>query len=334
MKKIVLKLCIAFLPVILLFFVNLYFSTLFADNLSDDMIAGKTVYTLANYNDRRLARKIVEKQDPVFETIVFSSSTGLQIGSEITGYRQQMNFSMTGGSLLDYIAILQLYEEQGRGFPNRAVLAMNAGSFLGVKDPKQYEDISDVAVANFYGMKGSKWMKIFSNQLKTFIKENLMFRFLISGEYKIYKRKEDAPSPMRLYTMYPDGHRGYSEIHDKSFFMAKKAADLLDAPRVDSFPEGTAGYFSDIKQFCQERGIELVVFLLPLAPGPAGQPADDANHGAFARDLESYVRKLSEGLTVRGTFSPYELGLRNEDFHDDESHMKQKNLKKAWDYIK
>ena len=334
MRKIILKLCTAFLPIVVLFFVNFYFAVSFAQSLSDSIITGKIVYTLANYNSRRVIRKIVEKQETIPKTVVFSSSTGTQISCETTGYYPQINFGMTGASFVDYIAILQLYEEQGRGFPKRVVLALNASNFLGVGRHTTQGYIFDDAVATFYGIKDIERLDLFVKQIKDFTKENLLFSALFTSTYKIYEHKEDAPNPIRVYTMYPDGHRDFSEIHDKSFFMAKKSADLLDAPCVDSFPEGTAGYFNDIRQFCEARNIELVVFLLPLAPGPEGEPADDANHGAFVRDLEDYARKLSEGLTVRGTFLPYELNLTYEDFHDDESHMKQKNLKKVWDYIK
>lgn len=328
-----LKLLTAFIPVIALFFANFHFSTAFAERLADNIIAGKKSYTFSNYNDRKLDKKIVERQRPVPETLVLSSSTGMQISSETTGYRRQLNLCMTGGNFIDYIAILQLYEEQGRGFPKRVVLALNASNFLVAVRHGQYGYIFDDAIANFYNVNGLERLKLLSKQLADFVKENLMFRFLVSGQHNLYERKEASLTPERMGGINPDGHRDYSEMHDKTFLMAKKAAALLDAPRVDSFPEEPTRRFNDIRRFCEERDIELVLFLLPLAPDPEGEPRN-ANHGVFARDLESYVKKLSEGLIVHGTFLPYELGLTNEDFHDDESHMKQENLKRVWDYVR
>ena len=40
---------------------------------------------------------------------------------------------------------------------------------------------------------------------------------------------------------WPGGAQQLSEMHDKNFLMAKKAAALLEAPRVDSFPEEEHG---------------------------------------------------------------------------------------------
>ena len=335
MRKIILKLIAAFIPTLILFFTNLYFNVSVAEKASSNALSGKTSYLFGNYNDRQVVRRIIEKRETVHETIIFGSSSEKEVTSEVTGYDDQANFCLSSGYLADYIGILGLYKKLAKGFPKRIILSPRPWDF--VKDGRVYYlsqgFVFKDTFAHFYDKTGGEMYGLVLEKIKGTVKENLSTTTLFAKNYahRIYERKEDSPRPDLVSIRYPDGHMGYSEKHDKESTEAKpRRSEFSYVP--ESFPQKMSDYFVDIKNFCAENGIELVIFLVPVSQICVDN-FDGASQGITINDCENHVRKLSEGLLVRGTYSPNPLNFTNKDFYDDK-HLKREHLKQVWDYIK
>lgn len=85
-------------------------------------LAGNTIATPENYNERVFQICIVDNMQKIPETVVVGSSRGMFLGQEITGYEDIYNNCVSGACLEDYYALIGLYHEKFGEVPKRVII--------------------------------------------------------------------------------------------------------------------------------------------------------------------------------------------------------------------
>lgn len=336
LKKLILKLFVVALPTLTLFSVNLYLNLSVAEKLADNVVNGKISYTRANYNNRLVERKIIEKQQTIPETLILGTSPIAELSSSITGYDDQLLLCPGTGFFVDWLGILGLYKKQGRGLPKRLVWEPTATGIVrkGSNFYLTYGHVFKDTYAYFYDMKGIEKWQLYLEQITGLIKENLQFKtfFTKNFAFKVYDKKEDAQQPESLSGLDPDGHTIASPKRDEVPPAIPNTSLVYYDP--DYYPEKMTQYFNDLKDFCTDNGIEFVILLPPVAPSFIDNfNTTHADENLSVESIEDYIRQLAGDCLVRGTFLSYDLNMTNADFLD-EGHMRQRCLQQVWDYIK
>lgn len=336
LRKLVLKIFIVALPTLALFSVNLYLNASVAEKLADNAVNGKTSYTRANYNNRLVERKIIEKQQTVPETLILGTSPIAGLSSSITSYDDQLLLCPSSAFFVDWLGILGLYKKQGRGFPKRVVWEPTATGIVrkGHNFYLTYGHVFKDTYAYFYDMKGIEKWQLYLEQIEGLIKENLQFKTFFSKNFafKVYDKKEDIPHSISLTGFDPDGHSIASQKADEAPPAGSGLYPVYYHP--DYYPEKMTQYFNDLKGFCTTNDIELVILLAPVAPSLIDNfNTTHASDNLSVESVENYIRQLAGDCLVRGTFLSYDLNLTNADFID-EAHVRRDKLKQMWDYIK
>ena len=310
---------------------HLYSQGKYEFGVAQQLNKGKVISGVTNYDERLLQLYRLQNFETdswkVPDTIVIGSSRSMQIHSG-TGINN-LNLSVSGASLEDYIAILQVahllpYKRIIIGVDPWVFNKNNSQSRWGsicIYWRMGMKEILDISVIKSKCTE-NKWQQLF-NFSYTLSSANLLLSSILqpnSSLGKWYAKLDDTPEQMSDL-IRPDGSRVYNTIFAEkpvNHVVAKAKAygkppiyALCDFSLLD---EDNKLYFEKlIHQLRQNK--EVIIFLPPYHPST--YPLIVANV-PLVKDVEFYLHRLAEKERVQliVSYNPINLECFDEDFFD------------------
>ena len=100
----------------------------FEKGIADILLSGHNVANIGNYDERLLQKDIIQNDQRQIDIIVLGSSRSMQINSQTINdiFQDQIffNHAVSGASVEDYIAILDLYLEKN-ALPSTIIIGVD-----------------------------------------------------------------------------------------------------------------------------------------------------------------------------------------------------------------
>lgn len=299
------------------------------------LLAGQNVVNFNNYDDRLIQQHLL-RADPLERgAIVLGSSRSMQIRNysslgPVVGDRLFFNYAVSGGSLEDDIALLDLYLERGAA-PRAVVLGadpwlLNAESGLARWRSIEGEYHDGLARLGAPApapdppfSRSARKLDRYSALLSRPILVKAISK-LGTGAYSATDR-ESADGYLKLANgsvVYPNASRERAPREIAA--AAREYAAAYPADGLGGFAEldgGAQARFEAMVRYLRERDAAIVLYLPPYHPTVYATLATDPRYARVA-EAESYFRGVAarEGLTVVGSYDPGRLNLASVAFYD------------------
>ena len=300
---------------------------------SDDLLSGKIIAGIENYNDRYLQKLVIKKMKGVPDTIAIGSSRTMLLRASYIGLDQGsfFNHSVAYALLKDHIAILGSYKRKG-AFPKTIILGV---------DPWLFDKKSETALYS------ERWKSLFSDYyyLLTFIKGDistlkvlyehvqnkvskakklLSYRYTIAN-YELFLGKKGnnyrvvKNTSVDAYLKMPDGSIYYPfkvRFRDDSITQ-EKSQNVLEAIKSYIFQLSFQETFISLIDYILNSGTQVIFFLHPYHPNTY-QEISRKKELQFVVKIEEMLRSLakSRNIPVIGSYDPSSFNFSSRDFFD------------------
>ena len=91
--------------------------------------------------------------------------------------------------------------------------------------------------------------------------------------------------------------------------------------------------FEKLIAYLTNQGIEVELFLCPLAPSLWDRLEAEKSHYAILDEITDFAKEMSNkyDLKITGTYNPYELGIKDENFYDSR-HVRRELMGEFFDF--
>ncbi len=309
------------------------------------LLEGRDVSITQNYDERLLQKYLIEFGTKNYDVLVLGSSRTMDIGSNLFGHRSIQNFSVSGASVEDDIALYYLYERL-HGKPREIVIGGDAWIFNANNGQgrwksvaKEYEygkRIMERIQAPFFRIESVDWEK---------------YTQLISWPYlneSINKAKKGDISNLDYGYRLADDRRALAsnaqiKCSDGSIIRSVELLEADPEPKARQYISGDVysleGYdeldaelqkqFKTFVSYLKSQGIDIVLYLPPYHPIVYSYLAQNEKY-QNALEAETYFRKVAMeyGIKVVGSYNPEQCELTNADFLDG-MHMRRESVERV-----
>jgi len=344
MGKFILKLLIILAP-IFLFVVSVnylgdaanLFSIGYEKKIADEMIKGNNVTNVINYDERLLAKSLIN--NPVFcpDFAVLGSSRVLLINSSDFKGQTFLNNGVSGASIEDLLGIYQLYEQK-KCFPKKIILGLdpwilniNNGQTRWSTLNREYVLLyNQLTNNNIIPRDKQMYSKYFQLLSPSYFKDSFKSLFLVSSKPIVTTTKLN-----NTFTKLADGSISYDLLYRSATpaEIQKNAIDYIsgDVYSIEKFDKLSPEIMVLLEKLIahiRNNHIEISFFLAPYHPKVY---AFIAKSNKYSRIIESeiYYRNLAlkYGIKVLGSFNPNKLNMDDSFFYDG-MHCNEKGVKK------
>ncbi len=302
------------------------------------LLEGHDVAITQNYDERLLQKYLIEHDTKNYEVLILGSSRTMDIGENLFPGRAVKNYSVSGASIEDDIALYFLYE-QLHGKPQKVIIGADAWLLNANSGQSRWKSIfKEYAYGKGRMQKGEK------------IADSKSFEFEKYTQLLSWPYLKESIKFLRKGKMLKDEH-GYCLADDKATVIknagiicsdgthipsieaqARDAEPLArqyiagDVYSLEKYDEVNAGLQSQIREFIsylKSQEIEIVLYLTPYHPIVYSYLLQNEKyHNAV--EAEAFFRDVAEEkkLTVIGSYNPQRCGLSNADFLDG-MHMRK-----------
>lgn len=338
MKR-VLKAALCFLPfAALIIGVNLYadpanvLRTGYEHLVAEIMATGENASNIRNMDDRLLMREYAGLRQQPIDTLVLGSSHCMQVTSLLTGDPNTFCAGVTGADLRDCISIYSLFREKGLA-PKRVILTVDSWFFS--EGTLEGRAMLDGYIAfckkNGFSPVGADGGTNIVQRLNKLSQAVSLPYFQSSIEY-IRKGMDKTRDPVATRLFYSetdmrraDGSYCYNAaLRDVTPEKADKMASDYIIAKPDfarnftGVSDALSGQLEAFISEMQNDGVEVALMLAPFHPD---------YYDYMVQQTDSYVEILATGqltreigarlgVTVFGSYNPYECGLSKTDFYD------------------
>ncbi|MFW5737140.1 MAG: hypothetical protein ACOCXB_07325 [Halanaerobium sp.] len=335
MKQFIKRGILFLIPLILLIVLTNYFvdpanlfSSEFEEELAEILINDQNAAGVYNYDERIFQKEYIQKMEEKNEVAVLGSSRSLQIREEMIEGDGFFNHGVSGAVLEDYIAITQIYKENDKLF-DHVILDLNPWIFnkynmeerwRSIEEyyysffDRDYTDDESFMESNF----GRNYGQLFS---ATYFQAS--FETLIKGQaFKDIEETEaeSLSEPVKLSDgslVYQRSRKNISaedaEIEAQNYIRN----GVYSLENYSELNQEDLEQFEQLIEFYQQEDIEITFYLAPYHPLVYDYLEDNERYHIIYQ-VEEYLREFAEknDIKVVGDYSPYDLDLGPEDFHD------------------
>jgi len=295
-------------------------------NISKSLLKGEYVNINLNIDERLLQKSLIENQKTIPGTIILGSSRVMQINNSILKKDGFFNHGVSGASIEDIAAILELYQKKYNKIPENVILGLDPWSLNSNNGQKRFISLNNEYQSFFY----------YKNILnKDIIKQKIVeWKQLISPSYFYSSARLffSLRSPVNIFTYLktgislrlPDG----STLYDKSYIDRTQNQVLKEAQRYILGDIYSVEEFNNIDAL-KKRELNFIIlyliknkcnvtlYLSPYHPIVYDFLKKTSKYNNIFQS-ESLFQDLAHknDLNIKGSFSPYNLNLTSKDFLD------------------
>lgn len=301
----------------------------YLDNAAKELANGKIVAGLKNFDERIFRKKIIQNINYKIDWVVIGSSRTMQLRQRMfldsdIGFQ---NYSVSGASMEDYMALIQTHYNTFNEYPKNIILGIDPWIFNKNSGQNRYQSLEDEynqflseieikKVNNQYT--STKLLKLLSveyfiENIK-FIKNN--FNNGLKGYYIVDSINID--SQLRE----PDGSIQYPyKNRFPNFDEVKKTAIAYTRGNVYSLEKFDKIYnevlFEKIIKYLKNKNINIYFYLPPYNPYAYDILINNKKY-QIVNSIESYLIDVSKKFDIMllGSYNPHKYGFSNNDFFD------------------
>lgn len=344
MKKFILKLIMALAPILLFVIsVNYFgdaaklFSKDYEKKIADQIIEGKNVTNINNYNERLLNKYLINNSLFCPDILVIGSSRVMLLNTSDFKEQTFFNNGVSGASIQDLLAIYEMYEQK-KCLPKKIIIGLDPWT-LNINNGQSrwmtlnqeyfilYNQLTNKNIVTEEEHIESKYFQLVS---PSYFKGSLKKILLASSEPIATNTKIN-----KTFTRLVDGSITYdleyrSATPDE---IEKKAEDYIsgDIYSIEKFDKLSPEIKFLLEKFIEHlrnNHIEISIFLAPYHPKIYSFVAKSEKYSQII-ESEIYYRDLGlkYGIEVIGSFNPNRLNMDGSYFYDG-MHCNEKGIEK------
>ena len=328
----------------ILFFVSFFFLTIsiisyfgdagaifyLKDNykyVAKNLLNNKFVIIRVNLDERLLQKEIIENESILPETIVLGSSRVMQLSKNIAGGRSLMNNAVSGCSIEDIAAILNLYKTKFNALPKKIILGLDPWTLNINNGQNRYRSIEKNYNSFFSYSDNFTQLKLLKYKLKEIIQLIVPSYFSASIKSILSFRKSISISDSLLEgisSKLPDGSITYDKSYNNPSSQQRERAirDFINGPiyGIEKFKTINSDKYIELKKvisYLHNRNCDITLILSPYNQTVYKYIS---NNPKYRNVLESEIifKNIAKenNIILKGSFNPNMLKIRNEDFLD------------------
>lgn len=289
------------------------------------LLDGHDVWVWQNFIDRHLQRYLIQNDSQNYEVLVFGSSRTMPIGRDLFPGMTMRNYSVSGASMEDVIALYFLYERY-HAAPRKVVIGMDA--WFVARGLSEWKHIASEYVYGKEKLTGGKTDELDDawGGFEKYVQLISWPYFMASiekckkkggtGEEKGYCLLDAGVSASpNANIIYSDGSREVDETKEANAEEVKKAVFNGGLANLARYDIARCAEMQSLLEYLRNQGIEVVLYFTPYHPVAYSYAAI---HYQKTLEAEKYFRTLAPKLGFRtvGAYNPAECGVTAEDFRD------------------
>ncbi len=295
-------------------------------DISKSLLKGEYVNLNLNIDERLLQKSLIENQKTIPGTIILGSSRVMQINNSILKKDRFFNHGVSGASIEDIAAILELYKKKYNKIPKNVILGLDPWSLNSNNGQKRYISLYNEYKSFFHyksifnkdiiRQKIVEWKQLIS---PSYFYNSARLFFSFGSQVKIFQYFKKGIA-LRL----PDG----SILYDNSIIGRNQNQVLMEVQRyikgdiysveefnnIDSLKKSELHFiiFYLIKNKCN-----VTLYLSPYHPIVYDYLKKTSKYNnIFQSEILFQHLAHKYNLKIKGSFSPYNLNLTSKDFLD------------------
>jgi len=311
-------------------------ANLFGDRTYEAGIArllseGKNVANITDYDERLLQKFFVERLKNRRDVLVLGSSRSMNLGPDLFPGMTFYNASVSGASLEDDYAILQLYREHNL-LPRLVVLGVDPWVFNRNSEQTRWKSLEQEYRRSMYGnVLGTASSELAGDQRLSKLQQLVSFDYFRAALHAAHRADRDYyatnATELDVNMRLADGTITYNREHahrspEKVAEVAHQQAARIPIYSLGQFRELDAEYIKLLEAFIEHlcaEGIEVVLFLPPYHPDMYAAITHAGSPYRLVKDAEDYLRRFAgqQNLQVWGSFDPNITSCGRDDFYDE-----------------
>lgn len=315
---------------------NIFGNNRLIEDCGNWLLAGHDVAIMENFDERLLQKYLIEHDSESYDVLVFGSSRSMGIGQDLFPGFTMKNYSVSGASLEDDIALYFLYERL-HGKPRKIVICADAWLLNQHNGQTRWKSIAEEYSYGIEKMTGTAlriegigFDKYFQLISWPYFREsiNKAKKFLGDSGYRLADERGEVP--LNAGIICPDGSHipSAKEQAKDAEPEARKyiAGNVYSLERYDALDEDLRTKLQEFLSYLNGEGVIVELFLTPYHP---------LVYTYFARtekymrvlEAEEYFRKLAidKRFSIVGSYDPKQCGLSSVDFTDG-MHLRRESV--------
>lgn len=301
----------------------------YLDKAAIDLSNGKIIAGLRNFDERIFRKKIIENLNEPPEWIAVGSSRIMQLRQDMILSKDIIfqNYSVSGASLEDYMALIQIHRNRFNEYPKNIIIGVDPWIFNKYHGQMRYKSIQE-SYDDFLktlGEKDLKRTKNYSNFLKIFSYEYLIenIKFLLnnfSNGMKGYYIVDslDVDDSLRL----TDGSLYYSlDKRNPNFEEVKQKALEYGNGQVYSLEKfdkiSNQKIFERFINHLKKHDVNIIFYLPSYNPYAYDLIIKNQKY-KHIQTVEEYLKVFAKrsDIKVIGSYNPHIIDAKSNDFFD------------------
>ncbi|MXV39016.1 hypothetical protein GO491_10080 [Flavobacteriaceae bacterium Ap0902] len=305
------------------------FNKKYEKEISKIILDGNFVTNITNYDDRILQRELIKGMSQPPQLLILGSSRTMLINSSYFSNQNIFNNSVSGASMEDIVAILNIYKTYHHSYPSKIIIGIDPWLFNENNGQNRWKSIASfyeprdrININSLYKYKQLLSLSYFQASLKT-----LPDVLAKNSRPLITKIKYNQTN-----TKLNDG----SLVYGESFRNATQ--NDIDA-KIDHFIIGNIyslgnfnviseklwSEFESLVKNLKTSNVQVEFFLAPYPPKVYDKVSIDyPNVLKTESQIEEFA--MNNKIKIYGTFNPYKLGFDNTYFYDG-MHCKENGIR-------
>ena len=338
MKKIFIKLC-NFIPILsLIICINIYvdpanllFSEKHMSKIASILIKGYNVEGLYDYDERMLQKEIIKRLEDPLDTIVLGSSRTMQISKKYFPNLKFFNNSVSGATIEDFIAIVQLYKSK-KMLPSTIIIGIDPWLFNRNNDQTRWKSLRKEYIQGLntisYDKRNSFIEKIEINYEKyiEFLSPSY-FQYSVSMIVKNHEKNQYCVTsasvsdrPIKL----SDGSINYSAEYRltdlevvKQKALSEVEEEIYSLENFDEIDSDLFYQFDLLIRYLKEEEVDIYFFLAPYHEMSYEYMIGNSNY-KLVKEVQSFIHDYGDekGLSVLGSYNPMDIPCQMGEFYD------------------
>ncbi len=323
--------------------------------IAEAVASGNAAYSASgNGNEREVKRNLIMVMPDETDCIAVGPSLVMCVNKDIVGTDSFINLGVSGSDIYDILAQFGLMDIYGKTTKkvifcvdsyffdeffyaaendmNRALISYTEYmlDLMNNKDPKP-------VIAENAGSLKTKIEQAFSVTYFQAARDQIILnnKFLMTdSRWGIVKEGFDGSKP--YYGV--DGSWTYAagyQAHDVNWVLDQSINYNIEIQFAKDrhINKYSMVVFEQLINYLLDQGIEVELFLCPLAPTLWDRLEAESEHYFILDEISAYAKEISEkyNLKMIGSYNPYELGMQDKDFYDAR-HVRREMLGVYFDF--
>ena len=308
--------------------------------IAESLVDGYAAYSATgNGNEKEVKHNLIMLMPNETDCIAVGPSLVMCVNKDIVGTDSFINLGVSGANMNDILAQFGLMNIYGKK-TKRVILCVDSYFF----DEEFYasEEARNATLMPYTEymlqiLNGEDPMPVdynAGNDIKTQIEQAFSVTYfqaswdqvVLNGTYTMSDKRwgilsDDFDGSKPYYGV--DGSWTYAasyQANDANYVLEQ--CERYDIKKQFACDRHISGYSKDIFEkligYLTEQGIEVELYLCPLAPSLWDRLEAEKEHYAILDEISEFAKEMSDkyDLKITGSYNPYELGIKDENFYD------------------